>query len=294
MTAETAFDAWGWDVEYYFDCIDDDGCHDSGWQTSPTYTDSGLAPDVEYGYRVRARDGVQWIPDDDTGERGNKTEWSEIRYAGRDTIPPAPAPYIETIFAASPVSITMVATTAYDDSGVEYYFENTTRNGHDSGWIPDPNFTDVNLAPDTEYGYRVRARDRSTAQNMTPWSSTVLLTTPLPADTTPPDPDPMEWDTVADANGYDGYPREVVGTGTFDYSVSMRAVVAADAGGGPVEYYFECTNVSGFDSGWITTETYTRVVGQANRRLYFRVKARDQWGNETGWSTVEVMRLLGN
>ena len=294
MTAETAFDAWGWDVEYYFDCIDDDGCHDSGWQTSPTYTDSGLTPDVEYGYRIRARDGVQWIPDDGSDERGNKTDWSEIRYAGRDNIPPAPAPYIETIFAPTPISITMVATTAYDDSGVEYYFENTIGDGHDSGWIADPNFTDVNLAADMEYGYRVRARDRSAAQNMTPWSDTVLLTTPLLADTIPPDPDPAEWDTVADANGYDGYPREVAGGGIFDYSVAMRAVIAVDAGGGPVEYFFECTTESGFNSGWIASESYTVLVGRKDQRLLFRVKARDQWGNETAWSTEEVMRLLIN
>ena len=294
MKAQAAFDAWGWDVEYYFDCIDDAGCHDSGWQTSPTYTDSGLTPDVEYGYRVRARDGVQWIPDDGTGERGNKTEWSEIGYAGPDNLPPTPAPYIETIFAASPVSITMVATTAYDDSGVEYYFENTVGNGHNSGWIADPNFTDVNLAPDTEYGYRVRARDGSAARNTTPWSDTVLLTTPIPADTTPPDPDPAEWDTVVDANGYDGYPREVPGTGMFDFAVSMRAVVAVDAGGGPVEYFFQCTTENGFSSGWIATEEYRVLVGRSGQGHRFRVKARDEWGNETAWSTIEVTREAVN
>jgi len=134
----------------------------------------------------------------------------------------------------------MTATVAFDDSDVEYYFENTLGNGHNSGWITDPNYTDFGLDPNTEYGYRVKARDRSPASNETPWSETKRVTTPLQVgDITPPDPDPMEWDTVADANGIDGLPREVAGTGMFDYSASMRAVVATDAGGGPVEYFFE-------------------------------------------------------
>ncbi|MFC1636663.1 right-handed parallel beta-helix repeat-containing protein, partial [Planctomycetota bacterium] len=290
MTAETAFDAWGWDVEYYFDCIDDAGCHDSGWQTSPTYTDSGLTPDVSYGYRTRTRDGVQWIPDDGTDELGNKTEWSEIRYAGPDNIPPAPAPFIETIFAASPVAVTMVSTTAYDDSGVEYYFENTVGNGNDSGWVTDPNYTDVGLDPNTEYGYRVRARDNSAAQNTTPWSDTVLVTTPGLADTIPPVPNPMEWDPTVDPNGFDGTPREIVidPNALFGYGATMLATVAVDAGGGPVEYFFECTTESGFSSGWIATPDYTVLVGRIGQGHRFRVKARDQWGNETAWSTEEV------
>ena len=110
----------------------------------------------------------------------------------------------------------------------------------------------------------------------------------------PPDPDPAEWDTVADANGFDGFPREVAGSGLFDYSVSMRAVIAVDAGGGPVEYFFECTTESGFNSGWIASETYTVLVGRKDQRHIFRVKARDQWGNETAWSTEQVVRLLIN
>ncbi|NNM28514.1 MAG: hypothetical protein HKO57_03275, partial [Akkermansiaceae bacterium] len=53
MTATTAEDGNG--VEYYFQCLTAGG-HDSGWQTSPSYTDTGLAPDTEYSYVVRARD----------------------------------------------------------------------------------------------------------------------------------------------------------------------------------------------------------------------------------------------
>jgi autotransporter-associated beta strand protein len=53
MTATTATDVNG--VEYFFECVAG-GDHDSGWQTSPVYTDTSLAPVTEYTYRVRARD----------------------------------------------------------------------------------------------------------------------------------------------------------------------------------------------------------------------------------------------
>jgi hypothetical protein len=278
MTAEAAIDAWGWDVEYFFDCIDGGGCNDSGWQTSPTYTDGGLTSGVLYGYRVKTRDAL-----------GNEGDWSEPRYAGLDSTPPAPAPYIEST-VATPTSIAMFATIAYDDSDVEYYFENTAGNGNDSGWQDDPNYTDVGLDPNTEYGYRVRARDRSSNQNETPWSETVLFTTLLSPDLIPPTPDPMEWDLTADANGVDGVPHEIeidVGT-TFDYWAEMTAVIAVDAGGGPVEYFFECTTDSGFSSGWQASEYYIVAVGRTGQGHRFRVRARDQYGNETAWSTEEV------
>lgn len=279
MTAEMAIDAWGWAVEYFFDCIDGGGCDDSGWQTSPTYTDGGLTPGVQYGYRVRARDGV-----------GNETEWSEPRYAGIDSTPPAPAPRIESIVAASPTSIAMIATTAFDDSDVEYYFENTEGNGHDSGWQTDPNYTDVGLDPNTEYSYRVRARDRSSNRNTTAWSGTVTIRTLVAPDLVPPTPNPMQWDPTTDPNGFDGTPREIwVGPSqVWDYAATMTAVVAVDAGGGPVQYFFECTTDHGFNSGWIAAPTYRVTVGRSGQGLRFRVKARDQFGNETAWAPEDV------
>ena len=56
MTASTAHDPL--EVEYYFECTDGAGGHDSGWQTSPVYTDTGLTPGVPYTYRVKARDKI--------------------------------------------------------------------------------------------------------------------------------------------------------------------------------------------------------------------------------------------
>ncbi len=53
MTAATAYDSNG--VEYFFTCTAGGG-DDSGWQSSATYTDSGLTPGVLYGYTVKTRD----------------------------------------------------------------------------------------------------------------------------------------------------------------------------------------------------------------------------------------------
>ena len=56
MTATTATDAGG-TVQYYFDETSaNPGGQDSGWQSSPTYTDTDLSPGIQYTYRVLTRD----------------------------------------------------------------------------------------------------------------------------------------------------------------------------------------------------------------------------------------------
>jgi len=269
MTAMLAFDAWGWPVQYYFDCVRGN-CHDSGWQNSPTYTDGGLAAGTNYGYRIKARD---------TSPNLNETDWSTIAFAGvQDNAPPAPAPTWQTRpNAISPNAISMVATTVYDDSGVEYYFNALTAGGHDSGWQNEPNYTDIGLDPNTEYCYRVKARDKSPNRNETVWSPVACATTLIPIEAIPPTPNPMQFDP-------NGVPTEIFGGGgPFDYYATMTAVVATDASGG-VEYFFQCIDESALSSGWQAANTYTVAIGRGGQGLRFRVKARDMYGNETGWS----------
>jgi hypothetical protein len=69
MTATTASDRNG--VEYYFACTTGGG-HDSGWQESPTYTDTGLQPKKWYTYQVKARD---------KSANHNETGWSSTASA---------------------------------------------------------------------------------------------------------------------------------------------------------------------------------------------------------------------
>ena len=79
-TADDAWDFWVGHVQYRFDCVYGDG-NDSEWQNEPNYINSNLVIGTEYGYKVRARDTSKQIPDDGTGEPGNKTEWSVVGYA---------------------------------------------------------------------------------------------------------------------------------------------------------------------------------------------------------------------
>lgn len=102
---------------------------------------------------------------------------------------------------------------------------------------------------------------------------------PVP-DTTPPEPNPMEW-----ADG--GEPKEI-GTPPFNFSATMTAEIATDPSGG-VQYYFECTNESGFSSGWQGSPSYTVLVGGSGQNNYFRVRARDVLDNRTGWSPTLSM-----
>ena len=76
-------------------------------------------------------------------------------------------------------SIVMIATTASDPSGVEYYFDETSGNpgGSDSGWQDSTSYTDTGLSPTTQYTYTVKARDKSANQNTTVDSAPVSVTT---------------------------------------------------------------------------------------------------------------------
>ena len=64
-----------------------------------------------------------------------------------------------------------------DMTGVEYCFECMTEGGHDSGWQIMPVYTDQSLTPNTDYRYRVKARDTSCARNETQWSELLTVKT---------------------------------------------------------------------------------------------------------------------
>ena len=99
-----------------------------------------------------------------------------------DTTPPNPNPmtWATVPYATGSTSIAMVATTATDPSGVEYFFDCTTTGGHDSAWQDSTSYTDTGLSPSTQYCYRVQARDKSPNQNATGWSTTECATTGAP------------------------------------------------------------------------------------------------------------------
>jgi hypothetical protein len=170
MAATTASDVSG--VQYNFVCTAGGG-HDSGWQISSTYTDTGLTGSTTYTYRVIAHD---------MSTNHNETGWSGYASAttmAADNTPPTPNPMTWQLYpyALGYSSITMTASTASDASGVEYYFDCVSGGGHDSGWQSSPTYTDTGLAANTTYQYAVQARDMSFYLNPTGWTATKAATT---------------------------------------------------------------------------------------------------------------------
>lgn len=175
MTAGTVYDPSG--AQYFFtETSGNPGGDDSGWQSSPSYTDKGLSPDVQYAYTVTVRDR--------SGNISSPSEMAAVTTPG-DTDEEAPSPNPMS-WAFPPAldtvtSVQMTASVADDASGgVEYYFDETSGNpgGKDSGWQSDPSYTDTGLARGLRYSYRVTARDISRRRNITGASSTVSVTTP--------------------------------------------------------------------------------------------------------------------
>jgi hypothetical protein len=270
MVATTAAATDGTSVEYYFeDYYHPD--YNSGWLSfaagqEARWNDSGLSPESTYWYRVKARN------------KGNRieTDWSDrcsVKTLQEDWSPPSPSPMTwETEpYRAGPGAIRMVATPATDISGVEYQFECVFNSTYSSDW-QDSRTYELSSLPPAHYSFRVYARDKSPNHNTTLSSSEVTV------DLQPPLPDPMEWEIE---------PTEVkLGTGTFDYGATMKAVKATDEAT-DVEYYFECTSDARFSSGWQTDREYTKTLGRQGMAYRFRVKARDTSSshNETGWSS---------
>jgi alpha-galactosidase len=96
-----------------------------------------------------------------------------------DTTAPTPNPltWASVPQSSSQTVIVMMATTATDPSGVEYFFECTVGGGHSSAWQNSATYTDTGLSPSTTYTYRVQARDKSPAHNTTGFSATASATT---------------------------------------------------------------------------------------------------------------------
>ena len=254
MKATTATDASG--VEYFFDCTTSGG-YDSVWQDGTTYTDTGLQPNTQYCYRVRARD---------KSPNHNLTNWSTTTPCATtfEATPPSPDPmtWATVPYATGSTSIAMVATTATDASGVEYFFDCTTTGGHDSVWQDNTSYTDTGLSPSTQYCYKVQARDKSLNQNATGWSTTQCATTQTGGDTTPPTPNPATFASVP--------------TAVSDTAITMTATTGTDVSG-PVMYSFDETsgNPGGTDSGWTTNPVYTDSGLQPGTQYTYTVQMRD-------------------
>ncbi len=193
---------------------------------------------------------------------------TELTLADNDDTAPMPDPLTwDTVPAGvSGAAISMIASTATDSNGVEYLFQNVTL-GHDSGWLSTNEWTDTTgLSPLTPYDYRVKARDKSSQNNETGWSSTETGVT-LAADLNPPTPNPM---TFADSE-------------VSPISIKLTATTATDDQSA-VEYLFTCVTDGSLSSTWQSSTNYAIAGLTPGANYTFNVKARDLNGNETAAS----------
>ncbi|SCY85542.1 Ig-like domain-containing protein [Desulfoluna spongiiphila] len=240
--------------------IDGDGDNmPDGWEIK-----KGMNPLADDAHRDADQDGVS-----------NIEEYrAEVLPSDRETPTPNPAGFASEPSEAGKHAITMTALTANDESGVQYYFEETGGNagGSDSGWQRSPVYTDTGLDADTMYTYRVKVRDKSANRNETEWSEAYSVVTEA-YDLEPPSPNPAGFASAPSANKKKD-------------RIFMTAKTATDPSG--VEYYFEETSghSGGSSSGWQSSPSYVDT-GLSKKTTYtYRVKYRDksEHRNETGWS----------
>jgi hypothetical protein len=289
MSANVATDLWGWDVEYYFDCVAGNG-HDSGWQANNYYVDYVTDTDATIIYRFKVREARP---------NGNETRWSVSHVTRQVGIPPTGALNLVATEILT-ASVTVQGNELDDPTGVQYRFQ--MENGELTGWMSFPLVVDANIPDDpnqspipsyrftgltrnTDYRVRYQARAAGDTDLTTGWSEWLTVHTANVGDFLPPTPNPMTW-ALVDPNGFTGAPRAVqLAAGTFGWGATMTASeLAVDDSGGVVEFYFECVNDPRFSSGWTTLTTYQVLIGPRPTGYGFRVKARDPEGNETQWS----------
>jgi len=151
MTATTASDISG--VEYYFACITD-AAHDSGWQDSPTYEDTGLTTGTQYSYQVRARD---------KSPNQNETSWSNPASATPTDVPPAAPTGLAAAPSDSQVTLNWDDNTESDLAGYNVY-RSTTAGGPYTKIAALPttsDYTDSDLVNGTTYYYVVTSVDQA-------------------------------------------------------------------------------------------------------------------------------------
>jgi hypothetical protein len=263
MTATVASDVSG--VEYYFDeTSGNPGGDDSGWQPSPSYTDTGLTPGTTYTYTVTARD----LSTAQNATAPSTAESATTAGGAPDTDPPTPDPatFASPPAAVSDTEITMTATTGSDATGpVEYFFNEISGNpgGTDSGWTTNPVYNDTGLTGNTQYTYTVQMRDSVTpVPNVGTASTPANATTDPTPDTDPPTPNPATFDSPPAA--------------VSDTEITMTATTGSDATG-PVEYFFDeiSGNPGGTDSGWQTSPLYTDTGLSPSTQYTYTVQMRD-------------------
>lgn len=197
MTATKVTSASG-KVEYKFDRTSP-SASSSGWQSSLSHTQTGLATGSSHSYTVTVRDG-----------RGNTSAASAaVSALARDDAAPRMAipvaHWAMQPYATIDNKVSMTAQAVTDPSGVEYFFHCLSGGGPDSAWQASTTFVTPVLADGT-YVYQYKVRDKS------PRNTQSVYSTSYPAKITP-------------TTGYHAYTLDQVLTGADDNLFSFPATV---------------------------------------------------------------------
>ncbi len=136
--------------------------------TSTSYSDTGLAANASYSYRVRAIDAA-----------GNLSRYSNTASATTTIVPPtAPANLTATASGATQINLSWTASTS--SIGIFNYLIERCQPGLCSNFVqigtsPTTTYTDTGLASGITYSYRVRASD--TTHTLSGYSNTATTTT---------------------------------------------------------------------------------------------------------------------
>lgn len=241
------------------------GIVSSPWQSGLSFVATPLAGATQYYYRVSARDAF-----------AQQSAFSPIVSSTQDTLPPStPTITAEPAFTNGTTN-TLSWSTSLDTGagGVEYWIQQSRSAvfatlEDESGWISATSFSFTKLDDGVTYHYRVKARDALGQETV--YSSTTSST----QDNLPPT-NPV----IA--------PEPTYTAGTSN-SVSWGA--SADAGVGGIQYFAEMSTSSTFSSvastiGWtgLTSATFSPLSDGTT--YYYRVRARDSFGRESGSSAV--------
>lgn len=147
LVADTAVDAGvGLNVTpYWFDETGGaSGATDSSsWQSSTSYVDTGLSPNTQYTYRVKARDSLS-----------NESSYS----TATSTYTLANIPSSLTLSGAAGQAVSASWSANSNPSGTEYYIENISASTN-SGWTSATSWNSSGLSCATSYSFRLKARN---------------------------------------------------------------------------------------------------------------------------------------
>jgi hypothetical protein len=211
-----------------------------------------------------------------------------------DVSPPTPDPGEFSVLPdqTSTSSISMTAATSTDGEGsnpVEYYFNyqsctaDNGSGGTNSGWLTSTSYADENLQINQCYSYRVKTRD--SLGNETAYSATSSAYTAAAVPDAPSLSNPTE--TSLDLVNNEGLNPTVSPDTSF-------AVQVSNTSPGDMTWTNQYVDASGNPSPtavWLTDSQLSGLTVnmlEPNITYTFRTKARNQDGDETGWSGTTV------